>query len=254
MPDAAPLTRIATTRVGGVAVLTLASDKVNSLDVEVLGEISAVVEAWEVDPGVRALVLTGEGRAFSAGVNVTQVLAHEVAYTDELLDALSATFTRLFRFPKPTVAAVNGSAIAGGCLLAVTCDKRLIADGAKIGVTELSVGVAFPVMTVELLRHVVGDRAEQLMFDASLLTADEACRLGLAHRAVPADELQAAALSAAEGLASHDAGAYALAKAASRKSALAAMDAGGAIDRQVHEQWRSDGTRAGLERLLAPRG
>ena len=168
-------------REGRTAVLTLASDKVNSLDREVFDEISTFVRFCEEDPGVGALVLTGAGNVFSAGLNVSEILANEKSYTDALLDALSATFADLFRCPLPTVAAVNGAAIAGGCLLACACDKRLIADEARIGVTELKVGVAFPTVAVELLKHVAGPHAEQLILDAGLLDAEDACR----HRIGP---------------------------------------------------------------------
>ena len=184
----------------GIAVLTLASDKVNALDVETLEEIAAYVDRCGQDPEVRALVVTGEGSIFSAGLNVSEVLDNDERRTGVLLDALNTALARLFRFAKPSVAAVNGPAIAGGCILACACDKRVMAEGARIGATELRVGVSFPVFAVELLRHACGEHAEQLIFDAALLDADEACRrYGLAaHQVVAAaDVLLAAATSQA---------------------------------------------------------
>ena len=179
-------TKIAVSGKDGIAVLTLASDKVNALDVDTLGEISAFVDKCEQDPAVRALVVTGQGAIFSAGLNVGEVLDNDPARTGVLLEALSSALVRLFRFPKPTVAAINGPAIAGGCILASACDKRLIVEGARIGATELKVGVSFPVVAVELLRHACGAGAEQIMLDAVLYDAAEACRTGLVHRIVPA--------------------------------------------------------------------
>lgn len=222
-------------RTDRTAVLTLASDKVNALDREVLDEVTAFVDLCEQDPDIGALIVTGEGSLFSAGVNVKDVLAHDGAHTEELLGALSTAIVRLFRCSKPTVAAINGSAIAGGCLLACACDQRLIAEEARVGVTELRVGVSFPTFAVELLRHTCGPRAEQLIFDARLLDADEACRYGLAHQRLPRSDLDTAAMSAAEHLASFDARAFALAKASTRRAALAAMDdeRGRLFDRQV---------------------
>jgi len=216
--------RIKTSRVGDVAVLTLASDKVNALDTEVLAEIAAFVDLCGQDSEVKALVMTGEGPVFSAGLNVSEVLDNEKSHTDVLLDALNLALTRLFRCPKPTVAAINGSAIAGGCVLACACDKRIMADEARIGVTELRVGVSFPLLAVELLKHACGERAEQLMLDASLLDAGEACRCGLVHQSVPLPELHSAAVSAAERLGSLDVRAYALAKESSRRAALRAVE------------------------------
>jgi enoyl-CoA hydratase len=254
--DTPQFQRIKLSRSGTTAVMSLASDKVNALDREVLQEISSFVEYCEQEPEVGALVVTGEGSVFSAGLNVSEVLDNEKSYTDLLLDDLNEALVRLFRCPKPTVAAINGAAIAGGCLLASTCDKRFIAVEARIGVTELQVGVSFPTVAIELLKHACGSRAEQLILDASLLDADEACRSGLAHQSVPRSELHATALSAAEKLASLDARAYALAKASTRRSALSAMadEGSGVLDPQVRDHWKDDRTRASLERLLKPKG
>jgi enoyl-CoA hydratase/carnithine racemase len=249
-------TRIETTESEGVAVLTLASDKVNALDVETLGEITAYVEACGSDDSVRALVVTGQGSIFSAGLNVGEVVDNDIDRTGVLLDALNTALIRLFAFPKPTVAAINGPAIAGGCIVACACDKRLIVDGARIGATELKVGVSFPVFAVELLLHACGADAEQLMLDAALVDAEEACRRGLAHRVVGAEDLATEAVALAGTLARLDPRAYALAKATTRRHALAVADdeACREIDRQVLAQWQDDTTRASLDRLRKPKG
>ena len=255
MTDTPQFTRTNMSRSGSTAVLALASDKVNSLDREVLGEISAFVEYCEQENGIGALVLTGEGSVFSAGLNVTEVLKNDLGYTDDLLHALNDALVRLFRCPKPTVAAINGAAIAGGCILASACDKRIIAEEARIGVTELRVGVSFPIVAIELLHHACGSQAEQLILNAELLDAEGACRSGLAHQSLPRFELQAAAIAAAEQLASLDAAAYALAKASTRRAALSAMEDDGAraIDSRVRDHWKDDATRANLEKLLKPK-
>ncbi|MGA2838320.1 MAG: enoyl-CoA hydratase/isomerase family protein [Acidimicrobiales bacterium] len=256
MTASGQFTRIEVGRSDGIAVLTLASDKVNSLDVDTLTQISAYVGECDQDVEVRALVVTGQGAIFSAGLDVGEVVDNETARTGVLLDALGTALLRLFRFAKPTVAAVNGPAIAGGCILACACDKRLIADGARIGATELKVGVPFPVVAVELLRHACGAGAEQVMLDAALYDADEACRTGLAHRVVPAADLQTEAVALAAKLAALDAPAYALTKAASRRVALSVVDdpESRELDRRVLANWQDDRTRENLERLRKPKG
>ena len=110
-------------------------------------------------------------------------------------------------------------------------------------------------MAIELLQHACGPQAEQLIFDAGLLNAEAACQIGIAHQRFPRDELQAAALAAAEQLSSLDAGAYALAKASTRRRALSAMadDGARALDGDVRTQWKDDQTRANLEQLLKPK-
>lgn len=247
-----PAGRVATTMAGDVAVVTLASDKVNALDVATLEELRSAVARCEGDAGVSALVVTGQGRVFSAGLHVRELLANDPGYSATLLDALEGALVQLLRCPKPTVAAVNGAAIAGGCLLACACDLRLAADGARLGVTELQVGVAFPALAVELLRHVCGARAERLLLGAALLPAGEACAAGLAHRTVPDGEVVAAAVAEAERLATGDRRAYALAKEAVRRPLLDAVASEEArrLDRAVRDQWRSEETRARLGRLL----
>jgi enoyl-CoA hydratase len=248
-------TRIAVAQTEGIAVLTLASDKVNALDVDTLVEINKYVEECEQDSAVRALVVTGQGSIFSAGLNVSEVVDNDIIRTGVLLKALGVALTRLFGFSKPTVAAINGPAIAGGCILACACDKRLIAEGARIGATELKVGVSFPAVAADLLSHACGERAEQIMFDAALYQPDEACGIGLAHRIVPAAALQAEALALAGKLAAFDPAAYALAKATTRRHILSLTEdeRARALDIQVLEQWQDDTTRAGLERLLKPK-
>jgi len=255
MTDGPQFQKIKVSQHGCTAVLALASDKVNALDVQALREITSFVEQCEQDPAVSALILTGDGPVFSAGLNVTEVLDHDKSYTEVLLETLGSALLSLFRCSMPTVAAVNGSAIAGGCLLACTCDTRLIAEGARIGVTELRVGVAFPVLAVELLKYTCGEHAEQLMLEARLLDADEACRRGLVHQSLPPSELQGAAIAAAEQLASLDSGAYALAKASSRRAVFGTGDEEESrrLDRRVLDHWQDAHTRSNLERLLKPK-
>jgi enoyl-CoA hydratase len=255
MTDTPEFTRAGLSTVGSTAILTLASDKVNALDPGVLGEVITFVDMCERDPRITALMLTGKGSIFSAGLNVTDVLANDPSFSVSLLDTLQEALVRIFTCPLPTVAAINGPAIAGGCLLACAFDKRLIADSARIGVTELKVGVSFPTVAVELLRHVCGPWAEQLMFDAGLLAAEEAVRVGLAHRSVPLPELHEVAITTAESLSSLDASAYALAKASSRRSVLTAINdpAARALEDGIRTHWQADETRAGLEQLLKPK-
>jgi enoyl-CoA hydratase len=139
--------------------------------------------------------------------------------------------------------------------LACACDHRLIAEGARIGVTELDVGVAFPTAAIELLKYVTGAYAERLVTGAALVDHEDAIAFGLAHEAVPLEQLAADAHSAAERLASFDQEAYGLAKLSLRRQTLSqiADEENLAIDRLVEEQWRADRTRAKLERLLTPK-
>ena len=228
----------------------------NALDREVLDEIAAFVDFCEQDPEIGALVLTGEGNVFSAGLNVNEVLANDKSYTDGLLDVSGrwpSAASSGARCPPSPPSTERPSPAAASWPAPAT--RRLIADGARIGVTELGSASPFPSVAVEVLKHVCGPRAEQLIFDAELLDADQACLYGLVHEQRPLSELRVAALAAAEQLASLDARAYGLAKAAARRAAALASEeeSGRALDTQVRRQWQDDATRASLQKLLGPK-
>src|SRR5246127_1093764 len=148
--------------VGTVRVLALSSGRVNALDVELLEELTAAIRELQ-GSGAGALVVTGAGRAFSAGVDLNRVLQGGPDYVDRLIPAISEMAIAIFGYPAPTVAAINGAAIAGGCVLACACDRRLISPEAQIGASEVRVGVPFPVAALEVMRYACGDRAEDVL-------------------------------------------------------------------------------------------
>ncbi|BCY11266.1 enoyl-CoA hydratase/isomerase family protein [Actinoplanes sp. L3-i22] len=139
---------------GGVTVVRLAHGKVNALDLELLERLTATFAQLDVDSS-RAVVLTGSGRAFSAGVDLWRIVDGGAAYLHAFLPALEAAFRAVFSIGKPVVAALNGHAIAGGAILAAACDHRVMAAG-TIGVTELQVGVPFPATALEILANAYG--------------------------------------------------------------------------------------------------
>lgn len=224
-----------------VRVLTLSSGRVNALDVELLDELTSVIRELQ-DSGNGPLVITGAGRVFSAGVDLNRVVDGGRDYTDRLVPALSQAFDALFSFPWPTVAAINGAAIAGGCVLACACDRRLIAPEAGIGAAEVRVGVAFPVAALEVMRHACGDRAEEVLLGARTFKGVEAITRGLAHRVV-ADELVEAAIAEASELGALPAEAYRDTKAQLRAPTVARIHQGAATDAGVRQLWGSDETQ-----------
>lgn len=228
----------------GVTVLTLSSGRVNALDVEFLSDVTETVRNL-AHSGGPALIITGAGRVFSAGVDLNRVVQGGSAYTDRLVPALSDAFETVFGYPGPTVAAVNGAAIAGGCVLAGACDRRLASPDAQIGASEVRVGVAFPVAALEVMRYACGDRAEEVLLGARNYRGDEAVARGLAHRIVGEDLLGAAVAEAAE-LSGFPAPAYAHTKAQLRGPALARIRAGADIDGEVRAIWGAQQTLQGI--------
>ncbi|HEY2825934.1 MAG TPA: enoyl-CoA hydratase/isomerase family protein [Gemmatimonadales bacterium] len=141
----------------GITTIRLAHGKASALDVELVRALDDAFKAVEKDPTAKALVLTGTGSIFCAGVDLFRVVKEGPAYAERFVPPLAAMFLRLFSFPKPVVAAVNGHAIAGGCVMTCAADYRLMADGkGTIGVPELTVGVPFPLVAIEIMRYAVG--------------------------------------------------------------------------------------------------
>ena len=193
---------------GDVAVVRLEHGKVNALDVELL---RAITDTMHDLAGAGAIVLTGTGRAFSAGVDLRRVVDGGAAYVAEFLPALSEAFLAVFDCPSPVVAAVNGHAIAGGCVLAAAADLRLMSGG-TIGLTELVVGVQFPTVPLEIARFAFGPSDGRLAVTGATGDAAEALRLGLVDDVVPAEDLLTEAVRRADSLAKIPAAVYAVTK------------------------------------------
>jgi enoyl-CoA hydratase len=233
---------------GDVTVLRIEYGKANAADTALLRGLTAAFHDLE-KASCRAVVLTGTGPVFSAGADLKQVLDGGDAYLDEFLPALSDLLQTLFRFPKPLVAAVNGHAIAGGCVFACAADRRLMAEGkARVGVPELLVGLPFPVDGLEIMRFATGGRdlPGVIYTGATLLPAD-ALAAGLIDEVVPAEELSARALEVAGQLGRVPAEVFRLTKEQLRRPALALMS----TDRNEREAetrraWGSAEARAAL--------
>nr|VTO99947.1 putative enoyl-CoA hydratase echA6 [Mycobacterium riyadhense] len=227
--------------VQSVTVLTLSSGRVNALDVELLGELTDAIRqrAWS---GGGALVVTGAGRVYCAGVDLNRVLEGGAEYTDRLVPALAQAFEAMFGYPGPTVAAINGAAIAGGCVLACACDRRVISPDAQIGASEVRVGVPFPVAALEVMRYACGDHAEEVLLGGRNYRGAEAVARGLAHSVV-AEGLIEAAVAEASDLGDIPADAYRHTKAQLRGPTLARIRESSDVDREVRELWGADQTR-----------
>lgn len=236
---------------GTTQVLWLASGRVNAMDVELLEELALAVGDL-AHSGAGALVVTGSGRAFSAGVDLNRVVEGGADYTDRLVPALSGAFEAVFSYPGPTVAAINGAAIAGGCVLACACDSRLIGPDAQIGAAEVRVGVPFPVAALEVMRYACGDRAEEVLLSGRSYRGQEAVARGLAHRVVT-DDLIGAAMAEASDLGNIPADAYRHTKMQLRAPTMARIREAGGVDSEVRLMWGAAQTQqriaAYVERL-----
>ena len=213
----------------GIAVLRIEHGKANALDVELC---NAIVEAFDGASDAPAVVLVGTGKIFSAGVDLFRVLREGRDYIEVFLPAMCRAFERVFVHPAPVIAAANGHAIAGGCLLVAAADQRLMAaGGGRIGVPELQVGVPFPPIALEIMRFSTPARHFQtVVYCADTHEPPAALALGLIDEIAAPDAVLDRALARAERLASIGAETFALAKREIRRPA---MDRVRALDREV---------------------
>lgn len=160
---------------GDVAVLRLEHGKVNTLDIELFEAFERELDKLE-SSACRAVVLTGSGKTFSAGVDLFRVLNGGHEYLQKFLPLLSSGLKKLFLYPKPVIAAVNGHALAGGCILTCACDYRIMAQGAAtIGTTELRVGVPFPATALEIVRFAVAPEfVQEIVYSGKAYSVQEA--------------------------------------------------------------------------------
>jgi enoyl-CoA hydratase len=166
-------------------------DKLNALDAIVIAELGDAVTRIETDSAVRAVLVTGAGtKAFVAGADIDELSAQSPIEGKARGAAGQAVFRRLEQCGKPVIAAVNGFALGGGCELAMACHIRIASDQAKFGQPEVKLGIAPGYgATVRLPRLVGRGRAIELLLTGRMIDAEEAYRIGLVNRVVPADRL-----------------------------------------------------------------
>ena len=232
----------------GVAVVRMEHGKVNALDLELCEELTALfrdLAQGEAD----AVVLTGVGTVFSAGVDLLRMIDGGAPYVQRYLVVFHHFCRTLFTFPRPLVAAINGHAIAGGCVVACTADRRIMARGSgRVGIPELRVGVPFPAAPLEILRFALPARHfQQLLYSGATVETDEAVECGLVEEVVEPDDLMGRALEAARGLAAMGQENFALTKQQIRAPILERMEHGQQDTQATVERiWSSDATLAAI--------
>jgi enoyl-CoA hydratase len=221
-------------RQGRVGLITMnRPEALNALNHQMTSDITAALRELGADPGIGAIVLTGAGKAFAAGADIKEMAPKTFAdvYGE---DFITATWEELTRTRKPTIAAVNGFALGGGCEFAMMCDTAFASESAKFGQPEIKLGVIPGSGGTQRLTRFVGKAvAMDLILTGRMIDAAEALRIGLVARVYPADQLLPEALAAAATIAGY--------------SNLAVMAAKEAVDR-AYETTMSEGVR--FERRL----
>lgn len=239
----------------GVAVLRLAHGKASALDLELLADIQrrlAEVAASEA----RAIVLTGTGSIFSAGVDLFRMLNEGAGYVARFFPAMVDAFTDLFLFPRPVVAAVNGHAIAGGAVLTAASDYRIMTSGnARIGVPELVVGVPFPALALEVVRFgIPPQHLQDLVYAGKTISSQEALTRGVVDEVADPESLLDRAIAVAGDLGKRPRDAFRITKRQLRAPYVERARALASADRESLELWSDPAThqhiRAYLDRTV----
>jgi enoyl-CoA hydratase len=165
-------------------------DKLNALDDQTIAELGTAIDECRERGDVGGIILTGAGRAFVAGADIAELSRHDAQSARALSSRGQAVFRRFETSPKPVIAAVNGFALGGGCELAMACHLRIASEAAKFGQPEVKLGLVPGYGGTQRLPRLVGrGRALQLLLTGELIDAQEAFRIGLVNRVVPAAEL-----------------------------------------------------------------
>ena len=229
----------------------------NALSYTMVRELIQALRRVEADPSARVAVLSGAGANFSAGADLRE-------FADEIDEPAARhwesgalweeLFTLVPRMSKPVVAAVRGYALAGGCGLVAACDLAVAADDAKFGITEIRIGL-FPLLVLPALRGAVGGkRALEMALSGEVVGADEALRIGLVGRVVPAARLEEAALEVARALAEKSPAAVRMGKHLFWASADMTYTQALALARDLRVAYlQSDGLREGVAAFLEKR-
>jgi enoyl-CoA hydratase/carnithine racemase len=179
---------------GGIATIRLDRPPMNALNVQVQEEVRAAAAEAGSRSDVSAVIVYGGEKVFAAGADIKEMVA--MSYADMIVrsGALQSPFTAVANIPKPVVAAVTGYALGGGCELALCADMRVCGDNAKLGQPEISLGVIPGAGGTQRLSRLVGPaRAKELIFTGRFVDAEEALRIGLVDRVVPAADVYTAA-------------------------------------------------------------
>ncbi|MDP9191318.1 MAG: enoyl-CoA hydratase/isomerase family protein [Acidobacteriota bacterium] len=237
----------------GLTTLRLAHGKASALDIELVeGLARAIAEVTATD--TRAVVLTGTGSIFSAGVDLFRLVEGGRDYADRFVPALSRMLLELFAFPKPLIVAVNGHAIAGGCIFTLAGDYRLMSAGnGRIGIPEMLVGVPFPPSVIEAVRFALPPQhLQMLMYTGRTFQPDEALRLGIIDEVVDAASLSARAEELARHFAALPPRAFTLAKRQLRDKTIdRAHHYGHELDAEVQQLWGDPATIERVREYLA---
>lgn len=235
-----------------VALVELAAGKANALDGDICRELRKCI-ASEGSTEAAGIVIAAKGAMFSAGIDLLKAAQDTASFADDFLPAMSELLHTVWTLEKPVIAAVNGHAIAGGCLIVCAADWRILGSAsAKIGVPELKLGLPLPSLAFDILRAVVTPgRLAEVLYDGGTYAADAAIKVGLADEIVRPEDLISASIAKAAAWGAIHAPAFTLMKRRHRMIALAQSELEPGFDHKVQNVWRSREVQDGLQRYAS---
>ncbi|AFM00163.1 enoyl-CoA hydratase/carnithine racemase [Desulfitobacterium dehalogenans ATCC 51507] len=212
----------------GIATVTLNRPEVlNALNGQVFNELGDVALELGADPSVQAVIITGGDKVFAAGADIKQMA--NLSAVDAAIGGRPShrAFSLIETIPKPVIASIAGFALGGGCELTLVCDVRIAADSAQFGLPEIKLGILPGAGGTQRLPRLIGaGKAKELIFSGDFINADEALRVGLVNKVVPADQLREETLKMAKRFAARGAVALRLAKSAIDEGLRMDLEAG----------------------------
>ena len=240
-------------RVGQIAVLRIDRPPANAIDLDFANEFATVLEGIETTEGIGALIVTGAGSCFSAGLDLKALPTYDRAQQQAMVMQVNRLFGGLYGLPLPTIAAVNGHAIAGGVILTLGCDYRIGAEGDyQLGLAEARVGVPFPVAAMAIVKSELSHPvARTMVLTARNSSPRESLAMGVLDELQPPERLLPRAIEVAQEMAALPHSIYGRIKRELRRAALARIeDAISNRKEPMLESWLSNETRAASAEAL----
>jgi enoyl-CoA hydratase len=225
----------------------------NALNAALIGELGSAIDAFEADPNIGCIVITGSEKAFAAGADIKEMAGK--SFMDAFMGDFAASWDRVAHARKPVIAAVAGFALGGGCELAMQCDFIIAADTAKFGQPEIKLGVIPGIGGTQRLTRAIGKaKAMDLCLTGRMMDASEAERAGLVARVVPSANLMEETLKAAETIAAMSLPAAMVAKEAVNRAFETSLAEGIRFERRVfHSLFATEDQKEGMAAFIEKR-
>lgn len=241
---------------GNIGILSInRPETLNALNSKVLEELDKAIDFVKIEEDIHVLILTGEGRAFVAGADISEMKDLNPVEARNFAEKGMNLFRKIELMEKPVIAAVNGFALGGGCELSMSCDIRIASEKAKFGQPEVGLGITPGFAGTQRLSRLVGmGRAKELIYTCDIIDANEAYRIGLVNKIVSPEELLNTAKEMAEKILQKSQLAVRYAKTAINKGADVDLDTGSLIEKDLFALcFATEDQKEGMDAFLEKR-